>query len=388
MGMLLFASCSLAQQAPPSAASLRDTAAALEQQGNFPQAEAAWREVLKTHPSDAEACAHLGYLESQQQHYPEAIAHYRKALALQPAMPGLRLNLGLALFKSGDLHGAIVAFTPLLKSEPPSSPEALRINSLLGLAHYGLGDYAAAVPFLKTAAAHDPQNLQFRLLLARSCLASRQFPCVLDAYHQILTLNAESAEADMLAGQAYDEMHNHQGAIEQFRAAVKADPREPNVHFGLGYLLWTQNQFDEAAREFQAELANVPDNAQAMTFLADCDMQLNRAGDAPALLEKAIAIDPKIARAHLDLGILAADAGHQEQAIRELKIAAALTPSDPDPHWRLGRLYQAMGRKAEARAELATTSSLHKAANDTIFSKLKTAQGKGPSAPDPGGSNP
>jgi Flp pilus assembly protein TadD len=41
----------------------------------------------------------------------------------------------------------------------------------------------------------------------------------------------------MLAGEAQDEMKNHGGAIEQFRAAVKADPKEPDVHFGLGYLL-------------------------------------------------------------------------------------------------------------------------------------------------------
>ena len=48
------------------------------------------------------------------------------------------------------------------------------------------------------------------------------------------------------------------------------------MHFGLGYLLWTQMQFEEAAQEFQAELANVPDNAQALVFLADANMQLNR----------------------------------------------------------------------------------------------------------------
>jgi hypothetical protein len=31
-----------------------------------------------------------------------------------------------------------------------------------------------------------------------------------------------------------------------------------NVHFGLGYLLWKQHHFDEAAKEFQAELENDP----------------------------------------------------------------------------------------------------------------------------------
>jgi tetratricopeptide (TPR) repeat protein len=355
----------------------RDTAFALEQQGKFDQAEAAWRAVVSAHPADAEAYAHLGFLESRQEHYKQAVLLYRKALAINPAMPALRMNLGLALFKGGELKEAIQTFQSVLKSEPASSPDAQRATALLGIAEYGLGNYAQAIPWLTTAAANDPQNLQFRLLLAHSCLSTRQFQCVLDVYREILSLNAESAEADMLAGEAEDEMQNHGAAIEQFRAAVKADPREPNVHFGLGYLLWTQNQFEEAAQQFQAELANVPDHAQALAFLADCYMQLNRSGEAMPLIQKALKIDPNVPRAHLDLGILYADAGRHEEAIRELKTAARLSPSDPNPHWRLARLYQAMGNKAEANLEFQKTSALHKLENETIASKLKAAQEKG-----------
>ncbi len=369
-------------QAASAAHRERDSAFAMEQQGKFAEAEEAWRNVLNAHPADAEAYAHLGFLEARQEHYKQAVPFYRKALAINPKMPGLRLNLGLALFKDGQLKEAIQTFTPLLKSESPSSPEAQRLTTLIGLAHYGIGEYAAAVPYLKSATANDPQNLQFRLLLAHSCLSARQFQCVLDTYHEILNLNAESAEADMLAGEALDEMRNHAGAIEQFRAAVKADPKEPNVHFGLGYLLWSQNQFEEAAHEFQAELVNVPDNAQALAFLADSNMQINRSAEALPLIQKALKIDPKLGRAHLDLGILYADAGRHEDAIRELNIAAKLTPDDPNPHWRLARLYQSMGKKEEANAEFQQTRNLHKVANDTIFSKLKAAQDKGKPAED------
>src|SRR5207248_2393220 len=218
----------------------------------------------------------------------------RKALSLDPAMPGLRMNLGLALFKSGELKPAIETFNLLLKTQEASSSEAQRLRTLIGMADYGLRDFAAAVPYLKEATADDPQNLPFRLMLAHSCLASKQYQCVLDVYHEILTLNAESAEADMLAGEALDEMQDHAGAIEQFRAAVKANPKEPNVHFGLGYLLWTQSQYEEAAQEFQAELANVPNNAQALAFLADSKMKLNDREAALPLLKKAAAINPDL----------------------------------------------------------------------------------------------
>ncbi len=376
MMLFLAAACGVSQTAA-LLQEKRDAAIALEQQGRLAEAETAWRDVLSIHQSDAEAYAHLGLLEARQEHYKEAISLYRKALAINPAMPGLRLDLGLAQFKSGELKEAIQTFTPLLKSEPPGSQEELRLASLIGMAHFGLGEYAAAVPYLRKAANSDPTNLGFRLALAQSCLQAKQYQCVLDVYREILNLNPESAEADMLAGEALDEMKNPTGAIEQFRAAVKANPREPNVHFGLGYLLWTQNQFDEAAQEFRAELVNVPDNAQALTFLADCDIQLGDSADALPFIEKAIQLDSSIARAHMDLGILYAGSGRQEDALREFKTAVKLTPADANVHWRLARLYQSMGRTEEAKIEFEKTSSLHKAENDSIFTKLKAAQEKG-----------
>jgi tetratricopeptide (TPR) repeat protein len=342
--------------------------------------------VLKAHPADSEAYAHLALLEARQQHYAEAVPLYRKAMALNPSMPGLRLNFGLSLFKSGALKDAILTFTPLLKNQPPSSPETVRLTTLIGMAHYGLGEYAAAVPFLKQATAADPRNLPFRLALAHSCLWSKQYQCVLDVYHEILTLNAESAEADMLAGEALDEMKDKAGAAEQFRAAVKADPKEPNVHFGLGYLLWNLMQYEEAAQEFQAEVANNPQHAQALTYLADTDMRLTHPEAAAPLLEKAIQLDPRIELAHLDLGILYSDAGRKDDALRELKLAATLSPNDVNVHWRLARFYQIAGKKDEAKAEFEKTRILQKAADETIFTKLHQAQDKGKPAEEVPGS--
>jgi tetratricopeptide (TPR) repeat protein len=351
-----------------ASASTRE-ALALEQQGKNTEAEAAWRAVLKAQPASAEPYAHLGLLEARQEHYKEAVPLYRKALALNPAMPGLRLNLGLALFKGGELKQAIQEFT-LLKAHAPNSPDVQRLNILIGMAHYGLGEYAQASRFLKTATAVDTQNLQLRLALAHSCLWSKQYQCVLDTYHEILTLNAESAEADMLAGEAEDELKHYDGAIQQFRAAVKADPKEPDVHFGLGYILWTQRQYPEAATEFQAELANNPNHAQALVYLGDTEMQLNHPELSPPLLEKAIGIDAGLPLGHLDLGILDADAGRREEALRELNAAAKLDPNDVNVHWRLGRLYRVMGKTAEAKAEFAKASSLHQATDKALLDRM------------------
>jgi len=200
----------------------REAALGLEQQGKNVEAETAWRAFLRTHPQNSEAYAHLGLLEARQEHYKEAVPLYRNSLMLNPGMPGLRLNLGLALFKGGELRQSIQEFKSLLKTKPPASPEVQQLTILLGMAYYGLNEYAAAAPYLKKAAAQDPQNQHLRLALAHSCLWSRQYQCVLDVYHEMLTLNADSAEADMLAGEALDELKEYDGGSETSRRTFRS----------------------------------------------------------------------------------------------------------------------------------------------------------------------
>ena len=356
----------------------RQDAMRLEQQGQLAEAETAWREYLKTHPDQPEPYAHLAVLEARQEHYQQAVPLYRKALEMNPNVPGLRLNLGLALFKAGDMKEAIPEFTLAKKAVPEQSPEAQRLNILLGMAHYGLAEYDKAAPFLKEAAARDAQNLPLRLALAHSCLWSHQFQCVMDTYHEILMLNAESAEADMIAGEALDEMKDNEGSTKMFRAAVKANPKEPNVHFGLGYLLWTQKIYPEAASEFKAELANDPDHIQAMLYLADSEIQLNQPESARPLLQEVIKRDPSQSLAHLDLGVLDSDANQNEAALRELSIAAKLKPNDVNVHWRLGRLYRAMGKKEESRAEFEKASRLNKEADEDLSNKIANGRKRAP----------
>ncbi len=360
-----------------AAATLRQTALTLEAQGKNAEAETAWQAYLKAYSSNPEPYAHLGLLEARQGHYKQAVSLYRKALTFNPSVLSVRLNLGLALFKDGDLKEAISEFTIVLKGQP----ENRQVITLLGMAYYGLAQYKQAVPYLQDAARHDPQSLPLRLTLAHSCLWSKQYQCVMDTYHEILVLNPDSAEADMIAGEALDEMKDNAGALALFRAAAQANPKEPNVHFGVGYILWAQKKYPEAAQEFQAELANDPKHAQSMEYLADADIQMNQADAARPYLEKAVKIDPSLPLVHLDLGIVYTEADRKLDAVRELTAAEKLDPKDVDVHWRLGRLYKAMGRKDEAKAEFDTAGTLNKARDDENYRRISEANAMHGDAP-------
>ena len=367
---------------------LRQTALMLEQQGRNIEAETAWREYLKAHPASPEPYAQLGLLEARQGHYKQAVPLYRKALEIDPRVVSVHLDLALALFKEGDFKSSVPEFSAVLKANPGNQ----QVTTLMGMAYYGLAQYKEAIPFLRDAAQHDQQSLPLRLALAHSCMWTKQYQCVIDTYHEILALNGDSAEADMLAGEALDEMNDNAGAVTQFRAAEKANPKAPNVHFGLGYMLWAQKRFPEAAEEFKAELANDPDHVQSMEYLADTDIQMNQMDAAKPLLLKVEKINPEIALIHLDLGIVYAEADQNADALRELTRAEKLDPKDANVHWRLGRLYRSMGKKEEAMAEFNKASDLIKEHADENFRRIANAHGpppgSAPAAPAADGSAP
>lgn len=378
--LILASLAGVAQSLPPSAS--RETAYALEQQGQLAEAEDAWRTVLRKNPASAEACAHIAFLESEQQHYAQAVVFDRKAMALNPHIPGLQMNFGLDLFKAGDLREAVRVFAPLYHRASPDSSEAQRLRILIGMADYGSGNYVASVPYLRDAMARDPQNLPYRLVLAHSCLWSKQYQCVLDVYRQILNLNAESAEADMLAGEAYDEMRDHEEAITQFRNAIKEDPRFPGVHFGLGYILWSEGHFEEAVPEFELEVENNSSSAEALAYWADSDIHLNRFDLARPLIDRALKLNSKQELPWLDFGILDMSAHDNVEALHALRTAESLAPDDVRVHWRLARLYKATGHPQEARAEFAKTQHINQTADNSVF-KLLRSQHSG----DQGGGN-
>ena len=340
----------------------------LEREGKFAEAEKAWADLARQFPTKAEPLAHLGLIEAKQGRYPEAIKNYKLAMALEPQMPGLRLNLGLALFKAGEYQQTIATLDPLWKAHPQDQ----QLTILVGMSQYGLNRFSEASRTLKQASEQDPQNLTLLLTLAHACLWSKQYACVQDSFHRLMALNAESAEADMLMGETLDEMKDHEGAVRQFRAAVKANPAEPNAHFGLGYLLWTKGQYAEAATEFSAELANNPQHTLAMLYLGDAKLQMNLPDEALPLLEKVVKADQSSGMAHRDLGIVFADQGKREQALAEFRAAIRINPRDVNAHYRLARLYRSMGKTAEAKIEFDKASSLNKAEDDRLLKIMST----------------
>jgi tetratricopeptide (TPR) repeat protein len=335
-------------------------ALALEQQGKLAQAEKVWRRITEANPHDAAAFASLGLILSKQGKYQQAVPVYRKAVALDPKLPGLHLNWGLAEFKQEHFEAAIAPLTAALTADPQN----MQARTLLGLSCYGAKRFAEAAKYLEVPAKSDPSNIELHRVLAQSCLSAKQYSCALAAFRQILERDPDSAAAHMLSGEALDGLGRTVEAIPEFEAALKAAPREPNVSFGLGYLYWKLHKYEDAKLAFDAELRIDPGHAQALAYLGDIEMRQNAPAKALTLLVKATQLRDDIRIAFLDIGAIRADQKEYPEALVALQRAEKLDPGQPDAHYRLARVYRAMGNHDAAQREFAKVNELHEKPED------------------------
>jgi len=70
--------------------------------------------------------------------------------------------------------------------------------------------------------------------------------------------------------------------------------------------------------------------------------------------------------AYLDLGAVRMQQKQFPAALKALQRAVELDSTQPDAHYRLGRVYQALGNAAEAQREFSKTRALHQKADAAV----------------------
>ena len=125
---------------------------------------------------------------------------------------------------------------------------------------------------------------------------------------------------------------NLDGAVSDYKQAVAIDPKNVGSWYDLGVIAQARHQDGPAETYYRTALIVAPDYPQALYNLAI----LRTAGDpweAIDLYRHLIALDPKDAKSHLNLGyalrsVNQADEGQAEIAVA-LRMDPSLAPSSP-----------------------------------------------------------
>ncbi len=107
-------------------------------------------------------------------------------------------------------------------------------------------------------------------------------------------------------------------------------------------------------------------------------MNSNDDATAEPLLRKSVQLQSDLRLAYFDLGVIDSRENKTQEAVMNFEHAVKLDSSQPDAHYRLGRLYTALGQKTKALDEFAKTNALHSKTNETLIEKISGPRAAAP----------
>jgi tetratricopeptide (TPR) repeat protein len=182
--------------------------------------------------------------------------------------------------------------------------------------------------------------------------------------------NAHPKSARMLTGlgAALYSSGSWEAAARRLCEAADLEPADPAPYLFLGKIEKTTPAPLPCSEQKLARFAQQqPGNALANFYYAISLWESEKGSQnrddlkqIEALLEKSVAIDPKLGDAYLQLGVLHFAQGNFEQAIGDYKKAIDVNPQLGEAHRQLGLAFQRMGQKEQAAQEFQAYEQIEK----------------------------
>lgn len=233
----------------------------------------------------------------------------------------------------------------------------------LGLFYTQSGDEARAAKAMQSAIAARPYEESYYFELAQLQLKHENFAAALETIGAGRKNFDRSAQLALAEGVACYGLRRFPQAIDAFLKTIDLDPSIEQPYEFLGRMLdQAEGRLPRIAAAFAAYAKRAPEDYRA-AFLLGKSMSLANDPAAESTLRRSIALRGDYWESHFELGVLLARDRKYEDAAREVRRAVELNPSDPAPHYHLARLYDRLGKPAEAAAERAAHARLTAAAD-------------------------
>jgi tetratricopeptide (TPR) repeat protein len=338
---------------PTAAAARTNLAASLLRAGKLPLAEEQLRKAIALEPKDYEANHNLGALYTQSGKVAEAVPYLKAAQSIRPSYDN-GYNLVLAYFLTGELTSASDLAHALLREKNTGE-----LHNLLGQIDEKKEEFVDAGNEFGTAAQMDPSEENL-FAWGGEMLLHRAYEPAIDIFKQATARYPKSPRLFIGLGMALYSRGRYEEAVKALLTAADLNPKDARCYFFLSKAFAnTPVLADDVIARFRRYAELEPNDASGAFFYAMSLWKGKRADDPEKivpqvenLLERAIALDPKMAEAHLQLGSLYSDQHEYAKSIAEYQNALALNHDLTDAHYRLGQDYIHTGQKDRAQAEL------------------------------------
>ncbi len=282
----------------------------------------------------------------QKDNWEDARPHIARALALRPEFAPAHNQLGMCCFQEGDLGQAEACFK-----------KAIQLDFGLIEAHFNLGALVQsagrmqeALPHFKEVVTANPDDEVTYNRMGMCCTALKSKENAEVFFSESLRLRPDFLDPLV----SLTALTIEQGRLSEAKAlleeGLKIHHGIPQLHFTLGLVLKTQEQFEDALGEFREVVLRDEDNAEAFNHLGECCVALGMEKQAEPFFARAAKVDPEMSLAVFNLGKLYHDQEQWNEAIVTLEewlrqetgeiVFAENAPEDDGVH---GLVYDMLG---------------------------------------------
>lgn len=325
--------------------------------GRTADAEVQFKEAVRLAPQMPEAHLDLGLVLGRDGKLDEAIQSLQTALRLDPRLSSAHMFLGIFLYQANRKDEALAALQQELALDP-NNVEAL---TWLGTVELAAGHPEQAIGPLDRAFALKPDDLNILEYRGRAHnLVAR------DSYARMARIDPGSWHVHRVQGEIYADEDRHADAITEYEAAIRLEPRNPDLYEALGDQYRKTSQLGLAQKAFTKGLALSPQNYIAMYDLGSTDIELGNYAEGVPLLQTMLKSYTNAPVAEYYLGRGLAAQGSNEDARKWLEKSVKDDPAGEvakRSYYELARLYRKMQLPAEANKALAEYTKLREAAD-------------------------
>lgn len=285
----------------------------------------------------------IGTAYMKNKEFDKALEPLNEALRKDPRNLGTLNSMGTCYMATGNTAKAILTYE-----------KALEINPKAPMAYYNIGsayqiqqNHKKAVEYLKKAVDID-EDESFLAALAMSEVKLEDYQNALKHYKQLALLcpSKENYKYNMVT--CYEALGDYSTAIKMLEGMVYVNPKYTLPAQKLAGLYIKTNQLVKAKEIYDNILLKDNVTAEIMHQYAILSSSLCDSDTAERMLKKVIKMNPDIAKAHKDLGIIYLNKRLFDYAEDEFQTALKLAPNDFEILFEYGNYLYSISKNIEA----------------------------------------
>jgi tetratricopeptide (TPR) repeat protein len=318
------------------------------QANRLDEAERDFRQIVAAHPEVGGAYANLGVVYMRRKQWTKAVAMLNQAAKLMPQVSGIRLNLGLVYFRQNDFLKAIPYFESVLRDQPTASQPRHLLGLCYFFDSRWADAAATLEPlwpqksgelsylYVLSIAAHragrkdlddratarlveiGQGSPEFHLFMGKAHLNSEQYDLALADFQAAAQANPHLTFVHFNLGLVYLNKQDYERARDEFLADAAIEPDLALNYDELGDVYSLLQQDKLAVQNYREALRRDPRLLNSCIGLAKAYQRESQFPQALAAIDSANQLDPNRTDIHYLRGQILLHLGRKEEGKKEL----------------------------------------------------------------------